>query len=180
MAGDVVTAAVILPEEHGIEGLADSKALSATRRESLFEKIIACAKSWHVARASVEEIDRYNILKATLMAMRRAVAGLDTKPDFIAVDGNKLPAWEYPSEAVIKGDARVAAISAASILAKVTRDREMIALDEQFPGYGFAKNMGYATAQHRAALKTLGSTPLHRKSFAPVKFAYLNPQETLF
>jgi ribonuclease HII len=165
----VVTAAVILPANHTIEGLADSKALSARQRENLYPEIIRQAKSWSVARASVEEIDRFNILQATLMAMRRAVMSLNTRPDYVAVDGNRLPQWEYAGEAVVKGDGRIEVISAASIIAKVVRDAEMLALDAKYPGYGFANNKGYGTPQHLEALQRKGPTPIHRRSFAPVK-----------
>jgi len=169
LAGDVVSAAVILPSDHSIQGLADSKALSAYQRESLYSEIIDQALCYSVARATVQEIDRYNILQATLMTMRRAVKCLEVQPDYVAVDGNRLPQWEYQAEAVIKGDGRVEVISAASIIAKVVRDREMAELDILYPGYGFATNKGYGTAQHLEALQRLGPTPIHRRSFSPVK-----------
>ena len=180
LAGDVVTAAVILPADHGIEGLADSKVLSDRQRENLYKDITSRATCWAVARCTVEEIDRFNILQATMMAMRRAVLGLKQQPDFVAVDGNRLPQWEYRAEAVVKGDGRVEVISAASIIAKVVRDREMKALDETYPGYGFAKNKGYGTAQHLEALKRLGATPIHRRSFAPVRDQLELTQSGLF
>jgi len=180
LAGDVVTAAVILPENHQIEGLADSKVLSARQRENLYADIIGQAECWAVGRASVEEIDRFNILQATLMAMRRAVLGLDIKPDYVVVDGNRLPQWEYVSEAVVKGDGRVDVISAASIIAKVVRDAEMLALDSHYPGYGFAANKGYGTPQHLEALQRLGPTPIHRRSFAPVSNELTAEQKPLF
>ena len=180
LAGDVVTAAVILPENHQIEGLADSKVLSARQRENLYADIIGQAECWAVGRASVEEIDRFNILQATLMAMRRAVLGLDIKPDYVVVDGNRLPQWEYVSEAVVKGDGRVDVISAASIIAKVVRDAEMLALDSHYPGYGFAANKGYGTPQHLEALQRLGPTPIHRRSFAPVSNELRAEQKPLF
>ena len=180
LAGDVVTAAVILPENHPIEGLADSKALSAHQRQQLYGEIIKHASCWCVARATVAEIERYNILQATLMAMRRAVLGLSVKPDFVAVDGNRLPQWEFRAEAIVKGDARVEAISAAAILAKVTRDREMEMFDKQYPGYGFAQNKGYGTPQHLEALKRQGATPIHRRSFAPVREGLAAQQVSLF
>ena len=180
LAGDVVTAAVILPPDHGIEGLADSKALSDRQRENLYKDIISRATCWSVARSTVEEIDRFNILQATMMAMRRAVLGLKQQPDFVAVDGNRLPQWEYRAEAVVKGDGRVEVISAASIIAKVVRDREMVALDETYPGYGFAKNKGYGTAQHLEALNRIGATPIHRRSFAPVRDQLELTQSGLF
>ena len=156
LAGDVVAAAVILPPKHSIQGLADSKALTAHQRQSLYKEIVEQALDYSVARASVAEIDQYNILQSTMMAMRRAVMGLKIKPDFVAVDGNRLPKWEYPAEAVVKGDGRVEVISAASIIAKVVRDAEMIELEAKYPGYGFAKNKGYGTAQHLEALKAFG------------------------
>ena len=180
LAGDVVTAAVILPKNHQIEGLADSKVLSARQRENLYADIIGQAECWAVGRASVEEIDRFNILQATLMAMRRAVLSLDVKPDYVVVDGNRLPQWEYASEAVVKGDGRVDVISAASIIAKVVRDAEMLALDSHYPGYGFAANKGYGTPQHLEALQRLGPTPIHRRSFAPVSNELKAEQKPLF
>jgi ribonuclease HII len=169
LAGDVVAAAVILDPENPIEGLDDSKKLSEKKRELLFDEIKIKAKSWCIARASVEEIDRLNILQASLLAMTRAVEGLTLQPEHVLVDGNKLPKWKYPAEAVVKGDSRVAAISAASILAKVTRDREMIVLDKQYPGYGFADHKGYPTQVHMDALEKLGVTEIHRRSYAPVR-----------
>ena len=169
LAGDVVTAAVILPVNHGIEGLADSKVLSRRQREHLYADIPSRALCWSVARCSVAEIDRFNILQATLMAMRRAVMGLSQQPDYVAVDGNRLPQWEYRGDAVVKGDGRVDCISAASIIAKVVRDAEMKALDVTYPGYGFAANKGYGTPQHLEALARIGATPIHRRTFAPVR-----------
>ena len=176
LAGDVVTAAVILPADHSIDGLADSKALTAHQREALYKEIVEQAICYSVARATVQEIDRYNILQSTMMAMRRAVNGLSIQSDYVAVDGNRLPQWEYAGEAVIKGDGRVEVISAASIIAKVVRDAEMVDFDSQYPGYGFAKNKGYGTAQHLEALKRLGATPIHRRTFSPVS-DYLKPQQ---
>ena len=176
LAGDVVTAAVILPADHSIQGLADSKALTAYQRESLYKEIIQQAICYSVARASVAEIDRFNILQSTLMAMRRAVRGLEIQPDYVAVDGNRLPQWEYSGEAVVKGDGRVEAISAASIVAKVVRDAEMVAMDAKYPGYGFRTNKGYGTAQHLEALKRIGASPIHRRTFSPVR-ANLEPQQ---
>lgn len=169
LAGDVVAAAVILDPEQSILGLDDSKKLSEKKREQLFGEIQTKAKSWCIARASVAEIDRLNILQASLLAMTRAVQGLHIQPEHVLVDGNKLPKWNYAAEAVVKGDSRVAAISAASILAKVTRDREMIALDKVYPGYGFADHKGYPTPVHMAALDKLGVTPIHRTSYGPIK-----------
>ncbi|MEZ5528538.1 MAG: ribonuclease HII [Porticoccaceae bacterium] len=169
LAGDVVTAAVILDPARPIEGLADSKKLTERRREQLAEEIRDKALYWHIARASVSEIDSYNILQATLMAMVRAVEGLSLKPEYVAVDGNRMPRWSFRGEAVVKGDALVPAISAASILAKVCRDTEMCRFEEQYPGYGFAAHKGYGTKQHREAIEHLGPTPIHRRSFEPVK-----------
>ena len=169
LAGDVVTAAVILDPAQTIDGLADSKKLSEKRREALFEEIQASAKSWCIARASVAEIDRLNILQASLLAMKRAVEGLSVQPEHVWVDGNKIPHWSYAAEAVVKGDSRVPAISAASILAKVTRDREMVAYEKEYPGYGFAGHKGYPTKVHMAALQRFGVTPIHRTSYGPVK-----------
>ncbi|NRB40553.1 MAG: ribonuclease HII [Pseudomonadales bacterium] len=169
LAGDVVTAAVILDPENPIQGLMDSKKLTEKKREKLFIEIQEKALSWAVARCNLEEIDRLNILHASLHAMHKAVDALNITPEYVAVDGNKLPNWSYPSEAVVKGDDRVAAIAAASILAKVTRDRELVALDEVYPGFGLAKHKGYPTKQHMQALEMFGVTPIHRRSYAPVK-----------
>jgi ribonuclease HII len=169
LAGDVVAAAVILDPARPIIGLADSKKLTEKRREALFIEIQQYALSWSIARATVAEIDQLNILQASLLAMKRAVTGLSVQPEHVLVDGNKLPQWKYSAETVVKGDSRVAAISAASILAKVTRDREMCEFDYQYPGYGFASHKGYPTQMHMDALELLGVTPIHRNSFAPVK-----------
>jgi len=169
LAGDVVTAAVILDPDQPIAGLNDSKKLSAARRESLVLEIKERAVCWSIARASVEEIDTLNILQASLLAMHRAVQLLDPQPTYVLVDGNHLPKWPYASEPVIKGDSRVPAIAAASILAKVQRDAELAALEELYPGYGFARHKGYPTAAHLQALAELGVTEVHRKSYAPVK-----------
>ncbi|TQV85764.1 ribonuclease HII [Exilibacterium tricleocarpae] len=169
LAGDVVTAAVILDPQQPIAGLDDSKKLTEKSRAALFEEIQSKAKSWYIARASIAEIDRLNILQASLLAMRRAVEGLPIQPEHVWVDGNKIPRWDYPAEAVVKGDSRVAAISAASILAKVTRDREMIAYDKKYPGYGFAGHKGYPTKAHMEALERLGVSPIHRTSYGPVR-----------
>jgi ribonuclease HII len=180
LAGDVVTAAVVLPANHRIEGLADSKTLSARQRENLYSDIISHADCWAVGRASVAEIDRFNILQATLMAMRRAVMGLRMQPDYVAVDGNRVPQWENSAEAVVKGDGRVEVISAASIIAKVVRDAEMAEMHIKYPGYGFDSNKGYGTAQHLEALERLGPTPIHRRSFAPVRKEMGLDQSDLF
>jgi ribonuclease HII len=169
LAGDVVTAAVILDPTRPIAGLNDSKKLSAARRESLAQQIREQALGWSIARASVAEIDSLNILQASLLAMHRAVQQLTPQPTYVLVDGNHLPRWSYASEPVIKGDARVPAIAAASILAKVQRDAELDALEVLYPGYGFAQHKGYPTAAHLQALDRLGVTPVHRKSYAPVK-----------
>jgi ribonuclease HII len=169
LAGDVMAAAVILHPKKRIKGLADSKKLTPKQREELFKQICDKAVSWSVARASVEEIDQINILQASLLAMRRAVEGLHVQPEHVMVDGNKLPRWHYSSEAIVQGDDKVKAISAASIIAKVTRDREMVALDALYPGYGLASHKGYATKTHLAALMQLGACPIHRRSFEPVR-----------
>ena len=169
LAGDVVAAAVILDPDNPILGLDDSKKLTEKKREQLFDEIKLKAKSWCVARASVAEIDKINILQASLLAMTRAVQGLHIQPEHVLVDGNKLPKWRYTAEAVVKGDSRVAAISAASILAKVVRDREMLEMDKLYPGYGFAGHKGYPTKVHMDALDKLGITPIHRTSYAPVR-----------
>lgn len=169
LAGDVVAAAVILDPDKPIAGLADSKKLTEKRRELLFNEIKAHALSYCIARASVAEIDQINILQASLLAMRRAVEGLSVQPEHVLVDGNKIPSWRYAAEAVVKGDSRVPAISAASILAKVTRDREMVEMDIQYPGYGFALHKGYPTKAHLQALEKQGPCKAHRVSFGPVK-----------
>ncbi len=169
LAGDVVAAAVMLDPQRPIEGLRDSKKLSASRREELALLIRERALAWSIASASVAEIDELNILQASLLAMHRAVQTLDPQPEYVLVDGNRLPRWHYASEAVVRGDDRVPAIAAASILAKVYRDGALIALEKQYPGYGFASHKGYPTPAHLQALQTLGVTPVHRRSFAPVK-----------
>ncbi|OHC80446.1 MAG: ribonuclease HII [Rhodoferax sp. RIFCSPLOWO2_12_FULL_60_11] len=168
LAGPVVAAAVILDDLQPIKGLADSKILSARRREQLFDEIRAKALCCCIAQASVEEIERLNILQATLLAMRRAVEGLRLKPALVLVDGNRLPVLTMRAEAIVKGDALVAAISAASILAKVHRDRWCAEVDVQYPQYGFARHKGYGTVQHLAALTKHGACPQHRKTFGPV------------
>lgn len=168
LAGPVVAAAVILDERNPIRGLADSKVLTARKREQLYDEIRAKALCCSVAEASVEEIDQINILQATLLAMRRAVEGLRLKPSLVLVDGNRLPVLAVRAEAIVKGDSKVAAISAASILAKVTRDRWCAELDERYPQYGFAGHKGYGTAEHLQALQTHGACPQHRKTFSPV------------
>lgn len=169
LAGDVVTAAVILDPENPIEGLNDSKKLSEKKRNALFEEIQEKALSWAIARASVAEIDELNILQASLLAMKRAVEALAVQPEHVLVDGNKIPKWTYQAEAVVKGDGRVACIGAASILAKVTRDREMADFDAVYPGYGFAGHKGYPTKIHMEAVERLGVCPIHRRSYGPIK-----------
>ena len=178
LAGPVVAAAVMLDPARPIDGLRDSKKLSARARERLADAIRERAAAWCVAEASVAEIDRLNILHATMLAMQRAVAGLARAPDDVWVDGNRCPDWAWRSQAVVKGDDKVAAIAAASILAKTSRDQFMCRLHEEFPAYGFAKHMGYGTAAHLAALQAHGACPQHRRSFAPVKL--LLDQATLF
>jgi ribonuclease HII len=168
LAGPVVAAAVILDDLNPIQGLADSKVLTASRRDSLFDEIRAKALCCSVAEASVEEIEHLNILQATLLAMRRAVEGLRLKPQLVLVDGNRLPVLPMRAEAIVKGDSLVAAISAASILAKVHRDRWCAQYDQAFPQYGFAQHKGYGTAAHLAALRLHGACPQHRKTFRPV------------
>ncbi|AOF87940.1 ribonuclease HII family protein [Hydrogenophaga sp. RAC07] len=168
LAGPVVAAAVILDDLKPIKGLADSKQLTAMRRERLYDEIRAKALCCSIALASVEEIDELNILQATMLAMRRAVLGLRLKPTKVLVDGNRLPALDVLAEAIVSGDALVPSISAASILAKVTRDRMLCELHLQHPEYGFNRHKGYGTAEHLRALQTHGALPMHRRSFAPV------------
>ena len=168
LAGPVVAAAVILDDCQTIKGLADSKTLTALRRERLFDEIRAKALCCSIAQASVEEIEELNILQATLLAMRRAVDGLRLKPVKVLVDGNRLPLLDVLAEAIVKGDSLVPSISAASILAKVQRDRWCVEYDLQFPQYGFAKHKGYGTAEHLEALRLHGPCPQHRKTFRPV------------
>lgn len=169
IVGPVMAAAVILDPAQPIVGLTDSKKLSEKKRSQLAEEIKAKALCWAVARADASEIDRINILQATFLAMRRAYAMLAIEPDYILVDGNRLPGIACPGEAIVDGDALVAEISAASILAKVARDNEMQTLEQFYPGYGFAKHKGYPTKVHLQALSELGVTPQHRRSYAPVK-----------
>ena len=169
LVGDVVTAAVILDPKNPIVGLTDSKKLSDKKRDILFVEIQEKALCFAIGRATPKEIDQLNILQATMLAMQRAVAGLTIQPEFVFIDGNRCPQLEMPSEAIVKGDLRVAEVSAASILAKVTRDREMIELDKLHPEYGFAKHKGYPTKAHFAALEENGVIDGYRKSFKPVK-----------
>ena len=168
LAGPVVAAAVILDPARPIVGLNDSKKLSEKKRLVLADEIRAKALAWAVAEASVEEIDRLNILHATLLAMQRAVAGLQIAAESALVDGNRCPKLAIPVEAVVKGDGKIASIAAASILAKTVRDAGMLELDALYPQYGFARHMGYPTAAHCAALAAHGASPVHRKSFGPV------------
>jgi len=169
LAGPVVAAAVVLDELQPIRGLADSKVLTARKREKLFDEIRAKALCCCIAEASAAEIDQFNILQATMLAMRRAVEGLRLKPAKVLVDGNRIPVLKIPAEAIVKGDAKVKAISAASILAKVHRDRLCAAMHEAHPQYGFDGHKGYPTPEHLAALRTHGACPEHRRSFAPVR-----------
>ncbi|RUM92096.1 MAG: ribonuclease HII [Thiothrix sp.] len=169
LAGPVISAAVILDPTYVIPGLADSKVLSEKRREALYDQIRERVLCWAIGRAEVEEIDTLNILHASLLSMRRAVLALTIKPQKVLVDGNRCPDLPYPAEAIIKGDASVKAISAASIIAKVTRDREMRNLHDQYPDYGFDRHKGYPTRLHRECLARYGATVHHRKSFRPVR-----------
>lgn len=169
LAGAVVAAAVILDPEKPIEGLLDSKKLTEKKREELFIEIQENAKAYAIGRAEVAEIDKINILQASLLAMQRAVSQLHLVPEIALIDGNKCPTLDCKSQAIIKGDGLVAEIAAAAILAKVTRDREMVELDRQYPGYGLAKHKGYPTKSHIQALQELGVSSIHRVSFGPVK-----------
>ncbi|GAA0856047.1 ribonuclease HII [Aliiglaciecola litoralis] len=169
LVGDVVTAAVILDPTKPIAGLTDSKKLSEKKRDALYSLIVEGALCWSVGRASPQEIDELNILHATMLAMQRAVEGLTIVPDFVKVDGNRLPKWQYASEAIVKGDGSVAEISAASIIAKVTRDKEMQSLHERHPQYGFDAHKGYPTKAHLSRLAELGPLPEYRMSFKPVQ-----------
>lgn len=165
LAGPVCAAAVILPRGLVIEGLNDSKKLTEKRRESLYGEITSSAEAYGIAFASVEEIEELNILGATYLAMNRAIAALGREIDLALIDGNRNAGIEYPSRTVVKGDSLCASIAAASVLAKVTRDRYMTELDERYPGYGFAKHKGYGTKAHYAAIRELGASPVHRPSF---------------
>ena len=169
LAGPVVTAAVILPAEYDLPYLDDSKKLTAKRRESLAVLIKQQALAWALAEASVAEIDQLNILGATMLAMQRAVKALEIEPDKVLVDGNRSPGFSMPSEAIIKGDELVSCISAASVIAKQSRDKLMQDMHELYPQYHFSSNVGYPTKAHREALKQYGPTPIHRRSFAPVQ-----------
>ena len=173
LVGAVVAGAVVLDPANPIDGLKDSKKLTAARREYLYEQIMSKAKAWGVGEASPAEIDEINILQATMLAMRRAIEDLTTRlgawPDKALIDGNRCPELPIDAEAIVKGDAKEPAISAASIVAKVTRDRQMMSLHEQHPQYGFAQHMGYPTEAHFAALKQYGACDQHRRSFSPVR-----------
>lgn len=169
LVGSVVAAACILPSYFSLDGLTDSKKLSEKKRIILDEKIRESALAWFIAEASPVEIDEINILQASLLAMKRAVEGLRFQPDFVLVDGNRLPQWHYPSEAIVGGDGTEACISAASIIAKVHRDKQMVELGKQYPQYGFEKHKGYPTRQHMQAIQEHGVLSIHRQSFGPVK-----------
>ena len=175
LAGDVVAAAVILAESPP-EGVTDSKMLAPERREALAERIRDEAVSWALGRATVAEIDELNILQASLLAMRRAVEALPIQPSLVLVDGNRLPKWPYEARAIVKGDLTEPSIGAASILAKVQRDAEMLALHEHYPAYGFDRHKGYPTKAHLAALETAGVSPVHRRSFGPVRRLLADPE----
>ena len=175
LAGDVVAAAVILAESPP-EGVTDSKMLTSERREALAERIRDEAVSWALGRATVAEIDELNILQASLLAMRRAVEALPIQPSLVLVDGNRLPKWPYEARAIVKGDLTEPSIGAASILAKVQRDAEMLALHEHYPAYGFDRHKGYPTKAHLAALETAGISPVHRRSFGPVRRLLADPE----
>ena len=175
LAGDVVAAAVILNHPTP-EGVTDSKMLTPERREELAARIRDEAACWALGRATVAEIDEMNILQASLLAMHRAVAALTIQPSLVLVDGNRLPVWSYEARAIVKGDLTEPAIGAASILAKVQRDGEMLALNEHYPGYGFDRHKGYPTKAHLAALEHLGVCPAHRRSFGPVRRLLADPQ----
>ena len=172
LAGPVLAAAVILNPAKRIRGLADSKALTEKSREELYEIIQKRALAWAIGRAEVEEIDELNIFHAGLLAMKRAVEGLNLNPEEVLVDGMHCPKIAFPATAIIKGDVKIPVISAASIIAKVTRDREMVQYDSQYPGYGFADHKGYSTKLHLENLRQLGPSPIHRRSFAPVRDCY--------
>ena len=175
LAGDVVAAAVILTDSPP-EGVTDSKMLTPERREALAERIRDEAVSWALGRATVAEIDELNIMQASLLAMRRAVKALPIQPSLVLVDGNRLPRWPYEARAIVKGDLTEPSIGAASILAKVQRDAEMLALHEHYPAYGFDRHKGYPTKAHLAALETAGISPVHRRSFGPVRRLLADPE----
>lgn len=178
LAGSVVAAAVILNPKKPIDGLLDSKLLDEAKREVLDKLIRRQALSYCIAEASVSEIDQLNILHASMLAMQRAIAGLTVEPNLVLVDGNRCPEMIYPCQAIVKGDQHVQAISAASIIAKVYRDRQMVELHKKHPEFGFDRHKGYPTAQHRAAIMQFGVTSLHRQSFAPVRNALMAKKDT--
>lgn len=180
LVGAVYAAAVILGPDHGIVGLADSKKLSEAKREALALQIRERALTWSIAHATAAEIDSINILQATMLAMQRAVLGLATVPHEVLVDGNRTPKLALPARAIVKGDATVAEISAASILAKTARDASMLALHAAHPQYGFDRHKGYPTAEHLQALQQYGPLAEHRRSFGPVKNLHYSPQQSLF
>ena len=169
LAGPVVVAAVVLPADHGLDALDDSKRLTEAAREALFDPIRRMAMAWHIETVSVAEIETYNILQATLRGMQRAVRALEPAPGHVLVDGNRTPDLVRPCRAIVGGDGLEACISAASVLAKVYRDRLMVAMEARYPGYGFARHKGYPTPQHRERLEALGPGPEHRRTFAPVR-----------
>ncbi len=173
LAGDLYAAAVILDPENPVDGLADSKKLSESKREALYDLICEKALAWNISTASVAEVDKLNVLHASMLAMKRAVTALEPNPEYVVVDGNRLPQWHYASQALVKGDSRVAEISAASILAKVARDRYMQEMHKKFPRYGFDQHKGYPTSQHLDMLKQFGSCEIHRQSYRPVMQADL-------
>jgi len=178
LAGAVVAAAVILNPKKPVAGLLDSKMLDEAQREALDKVIRRQALAFCIAEASVEEIDQLNILHASMLAMKRAVEGLGMEPNLVLIDGNRCPDIAYPSQAIVKGDQHVQSISAASIIAKVNRDRQMVELHHKHPEFGFDRHKGYPTAQHRAAIMQFGVTPLHRQSFAPVRNALMLKKDT--
>ena len=177
LAGPVISAVVILPMGYHNPNLKDSKKLSERQREKLYEEIISVAIDWAIGRAEVEEIDKFNILQATKASMIRAVEGLKIKPDKLFVDGSRPPLFKYPTQAIIDGDKHIPVISAASIIAKVTRDREMKEMDTQYPGYDFHKHKGYGTVEHMNAIRKYGLSPVHRKSFGPFGGKLLQKKE---
>jgi ribonuclease HII len=168
LAGAVYAAAVILPERHNLQELNDSKKLSEASRDRLFVQISETATSYAIAKVEADEIDRLNILQATMLAMTKAVNALLVRPEFVLVDGNRCPHWSWPSIAVVRGDTRLDCIAAASVLAKVARDREMQQMELLYPGYGFARHKGYPTATHLKALRENGVSAIHRRTFSPV------------
>lgn len=175
LAGAVFAAAVILPANYSLPGLTDSKKLSARKREQLYDQIVQQAEAFAIAEVSAQQIDQLNIFQASMLAMHKAVSALAVSPDFVYVDGKHCPVWQWSSAALVKGDSRLHCIAAASVLAKVARDRELLKLDEIYPGYGFARHKGYPTPEHLLALRKLGVCEAHRRSYAPVA-ALLAPE----